>query len=43
MDQLHRELAGVRVVSLFCAAEFTAFYEAAGYRFTEQRVGHHQS
>lgn len=28
------------VVSLFCAAELTAYYESADYRFTAQRVGH---
>ena len=43
VDRLHRELAGVDIVSLFCSDELTGFYERAGYRFTRQRVGHRQA
>lgn len=40
MTALQAELAGIDVVSLFCQAELTDFYQRAGYRFTRQQVGH---
>jgi ribosomal protein S18 acetylase RimI-like enzyme len=40
VDALLAELGPVPVVSLFCAADLTPFYESAGFRTTRQVVLH---